>query len=543
MSELEQNKPDDFWRQAFQEAAETPPPRVWDAVERRLDESDNPRVVPLWRFDLNAGRSWTWAAGVAAAVVVVLIGWWAVPSSPQTQLHSAAPVAQTSPFKSDSVALGRSSGQSPVASVHHDRPGRSAKPITAPTNPLSALAFNRLIPVTKRESVALADKTIDQQGGQSSVRTGPALTGSPAQISVVSVPSPLSPAMATDQLLRQPIAQAESTSATQSVAAAQPATAPDPIVPPVAKAVVAQAAVAPAARHESGLAVPMGDLAPAESEAVQPKRKPREVWASLSLMPGAFNPVVTLRSASAASVASAYATTKSGANPSVVSSRADFSVAYAATTGVQLTERWSVESGVGYLAGRSTVDSPVSGSVYTNQLGAAGRNVPANGSGTLFVDALRNQVLIHNAATTNSIGSADGLLNNYQLANSYTNINVSRQALTNEYQYVQVPVQLEYQLRPRKRLNLALLGGLLTNIFVRNTVGDALTLTAKDGVYRPIFWAATVGARFRYRPSRRWSASLAGLYQPSLGAGTRPESLVQSHPTSVGMRFGVDYHF
>ncbi len=48
MSDVEKNIPDDFWRNAFDEAAETPPPRVWDAIERRLDESGGPKVLPLW---------------------------------------------------------------------------------------------------------------------------------------------------------------------------------------------------------------------------------------------------------------------------------------------------------------------------------------------------------------------------------------------------------------------------------------------------------------------------------------------------------------
>ena len=108
---------------------------------------------------------------------------------------------------------------------------------------------------------------------------------------------------------------------------------------------------------------------------------------------------------------------------------------------------------------------------------------------------------------------------------------------------MQVPVQVGYQLRPRKKLSMAVLGALLTNIFVTNTVGDALVVTSKDGVYRPVSLAATMGARLRYRPSRQWSASVAGVYQPALESSTKADAQVQSHPTSAGMSFGVDYHF
>ncbi len=275
------------------------------------------------------------------------------------------------------------------------------------------------------------------------------------------------------------------------------------------------------------------DQQPAESKQ-QPEK--RERWASVSLMPGAFNPSVAVQVPTFANTSS-FVNNQAASTQSLatVQSQANFSVAYQAVAGLQLTERWSVESGVGYLAGRSTVESPTQGYIAQGALsglgvGTANRN--------LYADALQNSsgraVM---ADAVNSLGSY------YQakLQNAYDPLN--RQTLRNDFQYVQVPVQVGYQLRPRKRLGLALLGGFLTNIFVRNTVADELVIEPQDGVYRPVSWAASLGARFRYRPTRRWSASLAGLYQPTLGAGTRPESQVQSRPTTAGVSFGVDYHF
>ncbi len=253
-------------------------------------------------------------------------------------------------------------------------------------------------------------------------------------------------------------------------------------------------------------------------------------------MPGAFNPVVALQTANTSPFTNVAAFNYARTSVPTVNSQANFSVAYQASVGIQLGERWSVESGVGYLSGRSTVHSPAQTSFYAyrsnDQTGAVTSN--------LYVDALRSQVSV--ARVADPTANADQLVtNNYHVLTTYSD--PVRQTLTNDYQYVQVPVQIGYQLRPRKRLGLALLGGFLTNIFVRNTVADDVVITSKAGVYRPVSWAASMGARFRYRPSRRWSASLAGLYQPSLGLGTRPGSVVRSQPTSVGMSLGVDYHF
>jgi hypothetical protein len=217
-----------------------------------------------------------------------------------------------------------------------------------------------------------------------------------------------------------------------------------------------------------------------------------------------------------------------------VTSRANFSIAYQFSAGMLLNKRWSIETGVGFLAGRSTVDTPTQLSanaiVATNDIRAT--------TGNLYVDALRNSSA--NGRKGTSLDQANFANNGYvQLAYS----DKTRQMLTNDYQFVQVPVQVGYQLRPKKRLNLAVLGGIISNIFVRNTVDNEIIVTTKDDIYRPVSFAAIVGARFRYQPSAQWSASLAGIYQPSIGLVTLAHSQVQSQPTTAGMTLGVDYHF
>ena len=270
-----------------------------------------------------------------------------------------------------------------------------------------------------------------------------------------------------------------------------------------------------------------------EPETNKSKRQPRELWASVSMMPGSFNPMVSVRSVQSSfsntALASANVSTQSSVN-----SRANYSVAYQAGAGVQLNERWSVESGIGYLSGHATVETSGQPLAMSQMDIVANRN--SSGSNA-YVDALRNSS--QNGKLANNAPQAT-----YNNAVAYAPAsNQTLQTINNDYQYVQVPVQVGYQLRPRKKLSMAVIGGLLTNIFVRNTVGDALVVTNKDGVYRPVALAATMGARLRYRPSRQWSASLAGMYQPSLESSTKADAQVQGHPTSAGMSVGVDYHF
>ena len=554
MSDFDQNIPDDFWRRAFDEAAETPPPRVWDAVEHRLNEDNGPKILPLWGAGSASSRSLLWGMGVAATIALLLMGWWLKrPVAPGSQMAVQQTPGQASTGReSASVATDRLPSPNRMP-VRPSTPGKQAGETVAAnqkaTSPGqdSRAAFGRgeerltdelaTRPVSARTD-ALAEAVGAQQpaDGQPvrSMQRTIASAGIPRatnQLSLLSTDAATLPPPPTNLVL--PGSEPASTS-TLPMSAGQTL-----FFEPIRSSALRL--------REPGSIRRIVWLRPAEPSAgpaIQSARKEREVWASVSMMPGAFNPAVTVQSMQSVPNSFADASTlNSGyANQPSVSSRANFSVAYQAGAGIQLTERWSVESGVGYLAGHSTVVSPV----QTAALNSQSADVTNSGQqANLYVDALRTSSLrsAGNALINNSMAGFSNLPVNsrYAVQNSYNP--QTRQVLTNNYQFVQVPIQVGFQLRPRKRLSLALLGGLLSNIFVRNTVGDNLVITTRDGVYRPVSWAATLGARFRYRPSRQWSASLAGVYQPSLGPGTRPESAVQTRPTSTGLSFGVDYHF
>ena len=60
------NNPNEEWRKIFESASETPPPGVWDAIEKHLDEqAEAPAPIPLWRSPA------TW---LSAASVFLLLG-------------------------------------------------------------------------------------------------------------------------------------------------------------------------------------------------------------------------------------------------------------------------------------------------------------------------------------------------------------------------------------------------------------------------------------------------------------------------------------
>lgn len=525
MDELEKNSPDDFWRKTFDEAAETPPPRVWASIERQLDESNNSGIIPLWGLGIASSKPWLWATGIAASLALLLVGWWAI-SIQSTNQFVGRPHSSS---KTEAIALNstKATNSSIAKSSSLSKKGvTSVGGLSAATSPSSA-EFTDPSRASSQSSDIPAGEVVAQVITRSNQRTKLWHRAVPT----VRIASATSMDAFVPTANRLVAASFEASATTAELRSGR-----------IEIGVFKELKGRPLRLRSPG---PIQRIVwsrpaelPTESTLVRAKRKATELWASISAMPGSFNPMVSLRSAPIQAIASSANTLIPNSNQSAVNSRASFSVAYQASAGVQLGERWSVESGVGYLAGRSTVDAPVQSAVSSY---AQTANTNRSASSNVYVNALQNSSSPKGAYNASPATNYAGVAYDLVAGNSVNQ--QAQQTLTNDYQFVQVPVQVGYQLRPRKKVSLAVLGGFLTNIFVRNTVGSDVVVTAKDGIYKPVSLAATMGARLRYRPSGRWSASMAGLYQPSLNSVTETDSQVQSRPTSTGMSLGLDYHF
>ena len=513
-----------MWRKTFDEAAEAPPSRVWDAIERQLDESSNSKVIPLWGAGLASSRPLLWGTGLAAAVALLLVGWWVMPvptGSEQSRLSDQRQTGVTPAFPKATVpenSLAYESQKKPVPpidqatkrSVSSAKGGsRQSYDLSVPTRknqPADGL-LSQLTTVPVNKMPVLGELSVLPGGTEPSTRTVSNLMSALGASSV-----------ATASFVREDQSSLSTENSNQL------------------KTLMGK----PIRLHEFGHIYRIVWFRPSEATA-QPqvstsKQKSRELWASANIMPGAFNPMVSVQMASLANagVLKNMAVANSAYQAQTVTSRANFSMAYQFTAGALLNKRWSIETGVGFLTGRSTVDTPAQLSAN----GIAATNDIRTTTGNLYVDALRNSSA--NGPKNTSLDQAN-FANGAYVQPTYSG--KTNQMLTNDYQFVQVPVQVGYQLRPRKRLSLAVLGGFISNIFIRNTVDNEIIVTTKDEIYRPVSFAAIVGARFRYQPSVQWSASLAGVYQPSIGLVTQAHSQVQSQPTTAGMTLGVDYHF
>jgi len=252
------------------------------------------------------------------------------------------------------------------------------------------------------------------------------------------------------------------------------------------------------------------------------EKKPKEYYAGLGVMPASFNPDVQLKEApmafSTQSVSQRRATTGS--------SEARASYAVQTQGGVRLSKHWSVETGISYLRGNSAYEG-----------GGYVLNAYSNLSSNVLENALAG---LNSSANSPAADKAAGF-NNGALY-----IDVAKK-VSNNYQYLQLPVQAGFTLNPDKKFSYSVLGGMMANFFLVNELesasGDIIRTTANDDIYRSMNWAATTGLRLNYKLSSNWGANLTGSYQRAVSSGFRSNQSLDSHPYLYGVSWSVRYSF
>lgn len=522
------------WRQIFNEAAETPPDRVWNAIERRLDEDDRGTVViPFW------SRFRPVAYGMAAAVTLLLLGWWAF----QTYDQPANSPDATMAVKSRQPAL--ESNPNPAT-----RTSRPEEKRIADASSSEAPSPAQKKPATRRRPAGSVPG--DGSSGRPSLAQNRAKTryGSLRETEPQpSVPDANGQRTASARSFRQSM-NADPSAPTQSAPAFLPSSPPvtdqvvisrleQPIEPVRPNTGSEAASYTPLAgkplrlTSKSGIDRVVWYRVPDAGPVIEPERaSKKEYWTAVAFVPTSFNPSASvstrgLTPAPAFTTSNQSFTTRQSVSQAELQNQPQLSIALQFNTGVKLADHWSLETGINYLEGRSQVRS--NAVVVT---GIASIFAQGNKSSSILENAILNS---SSAAPSRSYGfaSSDVLL----AAADNTPV-----ATTNNYQFLQVPLQAGYHIRPRKKLSYTLLGGFLANLFLRNSVGS-LEVAPRDQIYRPVTLSGMAGMRFSYRPTRRWSGSLTGSFQQALQSGTRPEALFQTRPQALGVGFGVNYHF
>jgi len=527
---------DPEWRALFGEAAETPPSRLWDAIERRLDEEDTVPVIPLWR------QARPLSYGIAAAVTLLLVGWWLLRGE-KTVDHQRPSMAQVDEPKGKPEAAPQPEGSSPVdasarpaKTTEKGAPSRANQAPAGSATPAPALDWETAIAAgetrSARPNTEGSAGTVSEQALRST-RTMPMSATEPeapryqteAQtLAILDAPRPrLGDELnrATDLKAGQP---AGSSRRVLKVDATQLADQPAERSNNGLNILALQSKTTPA-RRRLALDRIVWYQAPDNVLIERPREMRKEYWTALTFMHMSFNPAASVQTPNlmpAFSASPSVGISRSVSQPTI-QNRPQFSVSLQAQTGVKLARHWSLESGLNYLQGRSTAES---NAVVVSALSSVSSNL------------LENAVL--NSSANRAADVQSGFVPNDKLSN-YA-VGTDSKPIANDYQFLQVPVQAGYHIRPGQKLSYALLGGVLANVFLRNNVGS-VAVTPSDQVYRPVTLAGTAGFRFQYRPTQHWSGSMTGSYQKALQSGSQTDSQVQIRPQAIGVGFGVNYHF
>ncbi|KQS25427.1 outer membrane beta-barrel protein [Dyadobacter sp. Leaf189] len=489
------NNFEEQWRKALSDASETPPKSIWENIEARLDEeNEKGTVLPLW---WQSKKLWLAAASVAALLVVGAGMWY---SNFRNAHHG------------NDLAITKSAVKPDLHSADSDTSGTDIK-----DNEAIAAAGNEENSSDKQSDIS--DKNSAIAGTGNAARNSPAWKNSRTNALAKSERSGVQPSG------RDTYSKHTLPSEQENIAAVSPA-AREPEAPLLTQNNTDQNAASPkvlAGRSYNDLDVHFQkryvffkpDVI-AEEE-IKPK-KHKEYWAGIGVMPASFNPDVQVKQTPQAFSYQALSSARA------VSGSSEAGASYALQTqgGMRFSKHWSVELGLSYLQANSSYE----------------------GGGYLLNAYNQSANVLENALADASPRPSFSAEKNFNNGTAY--IDVAKK-VSNNYQYLQMPVQAGFTLNPDRKLSYSLLGGMMANFFLSNELeaasGEIITTTASDEIYRSVNWAATTGLRFNYRLSNQWKASLTGSYQRSVSSGFRSNQTLDAHPYLYGVSWGVRYSF
>ncbi|MEO6684946.1 MAG: outer membrane beta-barrel protein [Dyadobacter sp.] len=516
MDPSKENSFEEQWKKAFQEASETPPLSAWEGIEARLDEEERDKVVPLW---WKTPGYWYAAASVAALLLVGITLWdgsydvhnnkaetqiAANKTTPDTQKEIVGEDKNVIPTEiqiekeqvlspeSTVAEVGRSKGLSENAAASRNTGERLAQQ-------KSAFGESRntdvVPPVENNVAAASGFNNIEKSLLASDFKK------------IKETPEAKEVSDLTDNP-EKPVAIANLDAASQILAEA---------LTPIG---YKDLDVYMQKRYVFFKTDPM-----AGGKLPKKEKKKQEYWADVNVMPASFNPNINVTNAP-----SAYASANASRQSLSGSSRSGASYAVQTQGAKRISKHWSVETGLNYLQGNSTYEG---GGYLLNAVNSQSENV--------LQSALADKVALGSNASPNSPTSGPA----YSASNTlYIDLN---KEVTNNYRFVQVPVQAGFTLNPDKKLSYSVVGGVITNFFVNNEFeaasGSVIMTKAKDDVYRNLNYSATTGLRFNYKLSAKLKATLSGSYQKSLLSGFKNSESLESHPSLYGVAWGVRYSF
>lgn len=511
MDPSKENNFEDQWRALFNDASETPPNSVWARVEAHLDEQED-KIVPLiwWR----SPKLWFAAASIAAILVTggVYLN--------QQYFYASEGISK--------VIVPTSENETKVASAEgtavkntdslNNRSKTSTEASAIEQADIQPKVEERLASASSQIETNLAKpgRDILARSAEKSKIVSGTIFAKPADVQQQEIASIITGKKIAES--ENPVATAANTfSVAEQVQQME-----------AGKSI---ALLTPSGVEELDVYLQKRYVFFKQQAAKEEKivKNNKEYYAALSFMPASFNPDLKVSSAPQGFTSSQYSNLRSTSG----TSKSGTSYAYQTMGGVKISKHWSVELGLNYLQGNSTYE----GGGYL--LSATSNGRASNVLESALADATNKNGQV---ANPNAGGPYYGISNG--LNSVYVDVSKDIQ---NNYRFLQMPLQAGYTLNPEGKLSYGLVGGLMTNFFLKNELesanGYTITTKADDDVYKTVNLAAITGLRFSYRFSPKWRANLTGSYQKALNSTLKSNSSLDSHPYLYGVSWGVRYTF
>lgn len=539
MASSEEHTFENEWQRRFDDASETPPPALWERIEARLEEEEEERaiVIPFWQRTQQL--RWVAAASVTALLLAVG-GWWLKTNLPEKSMAASTELAQqpraVEATKSKNLSVPSAKENEPKTSlVTKDEPlvnegvaGVSVK-VERKKEQVAAAPLleesSQLVATSPKRSGAKKVSKIRQELPSAST---PTLTSTFSEKTVASAATRNSAANS-EKMTEKRIATVEAPAVTISEGALTASPLETKASPEMTLAFLESKKMRELLGHpkrQPWVAVPSEPI-----DFIKPKQLPKEYWASVGVMPASYNAGVEIGgrgmlAASNTPVFNNSASFNNSARTSSGTNRSALSYAFQWQGGVQLSSRWSLESGIQYLQGNSIYQGVNAFSTLSNS----------------YINSLESAVNLSDSNIPRydfaTIGSDKSLVQTLS----------TTQDISNSYQFLQVPVQTGFAvIKPKRKFSLWLLGGVINNIFLKNSFqtgqDNMVTVSGNDSPYRRLSFSATTGMRLQYKVNKRWTTLLSGNYQRSVGSTTRANAAFQARPQLMGVGAGVRYGF
>ncbi|MFY0601885.1 MAG: outer membrane beta-barrel protein [Cyclobacteriaceae bacterium] len=195
--------------------------------------------------------------------------------------------------------------------------------------------------------------------------------------------------------------------------------------------------------------------------------------------------------------------------------------AFGFNLGVQLSEKWSVQSGLQYMKAQATNT--------TNVVVAS----------TKLLDPIAVTSQIKNVSQVRSVIQADEVVEyNYQDVD-----------LQNEFQFASIPIEAGYKILDN-RFSLAVKAGLAANLYLGNKlrdpdrkIADVTIGPGSNSPYKELSFTGLAGLQMSYEFVNRFNLIIEPNYRRSIDNVTKSSSEFVFAPSGFGLQTGIRYEF